>query len=375
LQKGDKISEYILVEPIGRGGFGQVWKAKHEILPDKFVAIKIPTDEHFIEQLRSEGILQHTLHHPNIVTTLGLSITSTPPYFIMDLIEGESLRDRLKTAGKLPVGEAVRIITQVTKALAYAHKNGVVHTDIKPENILIDKNGKALLSDFGLGKVSQNLSASLALEGSLITKEGHSIAGTLEYMSPEQQQGEEFGPESDVYSLGIVLFEALTGERPQPQDVPSDLVGGVPQQLDRIFTKCYTRAAKRYKNAMALLKALNRFQQGKKDTKTAAVKKMPFKSAEEPISGCLVVMFMILGSLAGFLVGLAVFRHPVTAIAGAGIGLVLGARLIRPRYLIVTLGGTVAGAVLGRGVIGALLGAIVAEIVVTFIEMGKSQAE
>ncbi len=372
MQKGDRISEYILVERIGRGGFGEVWKAKHEILPDKLVAIKIPTDEHYIEQLRSEGILQHTLDHPNIVKTLGLSVTASPPYFIMDLVEGKSLRDRLKEAGRLPVPEALSVVSQVGQALAYAHRKGVVHADIKPENILIDKDGQAMLTDFGLGRVSQTYSAALALDGSLITKEGHSITGTLDYMSPEQKQGEQFGPESDVYSLGVVLFEVLTGELPQPQDVPSDLVGGMPPYLDYVFTKCYTRVAKRYKHADEMLKDLLRQQRGTRAPAGPAGTKPHRPVVAEPLSGCLVVMSMLVGSLAGFALGLILTHSPIFALAGAGIGLVLGARALRPKYLIITLGGAIIGGIVARNVIGSLIGVIGAEIVATFIEMGKN---
>jgi serine/threonine-protein kinase len=374
VQKGDRISEYILVERIGKGGFGEVWKAKHEVLPDKVVAVKIPTDEHYIEQLRHEGIFQHTLNHPNIVKTLGLSVTAQTPYFIMELVEGESLRDKLKASGRLPVPEVVNIITHVADALACAHREGVVHSDIKPENILINKDGKAMLTDFGLGHVTQSYSASLALEGSLITKKGESIEGTLDYMSPEQKKGLEVGPESDMYSLGIVLFEALTGELPQPQDKPSDLVGDVLPYLDSAFIKCFTRAAKRYKNATGLLKDLRRRKVGLLGAKPQAKRESPRRSVvEEPFSACLVVMCMAVGSLAGFAVALLLTRNPVFALAGAGIGLVLGARALRPKFLIITLGGAVMGGVVSRGnPVGALVGVIAAEIIATFIEMGKN---
>jgi serine/threonine protein kinase len=373
VQNGDRISEYILVERIGQGGFGEVWKAKHEVLPDKIVAVKIPTDEHYIKQLRSEGIFQHTLDHPNIVKTLGLSVTSTPPYFIMEYIEGESLRERIKKSGRLPVNETVSIIVQVAEALAHAHREGIVHSDIKPENILIDKDSRAMLTDFGLGHVSQNYSAALALEGSLITKEGQSISGTLDYMSPEQKQGLSTGPESDIYSLGLVLFEALTGELPQPQDVPSDLAAGIPPYLDYAFTKCFTRAGKRYKNASILLKDLRRQKAGtiKRTARTSQNQRRNI--VEEPLSACLVVMCMIVGALAGFAVALLLTHNPVYALAGAGIGLVLGARILRPKFLIITLGGAIIGGVVALGnPVGALVGVIGAEIVATFIEMGKN---
>jgi serine/threonine-protein kinase len=372
LQKGDRISEYVLVERIGEGGFGEVWKARHEILPDKLVAIKIPTDEHYIRQLQSEGILQHALDHPNIVKTLGLSVTTDPPYFIMDLVEGESLRDRLKKAGRLPAAEAASIIGQIAQALAYAHEKGVVHSDIKPENILIYKDGRAVLTDFGLGRVSQTYSAALALEGSLITKEGQSITGTLDYMSPEQKQGEDFGPESDVYSLGIVLFESLTGELPQPQDVPGDLVKDTPPYLDHVFARCYTRIGKRYKDAGQLVEDLHRRQRSPQVSYPLKAKQPRKEVVKEPLSGCLVVMAMLVGALAGFAVGLLLTKNVVFALAGAGVGLVLGARVMRPKYLIITIGGAVIGGIIARNVVGSLIGVVGAEIVATFIEMGKN---
>ena len=372
MHKGDKISEYILLNRLGEGGFGEVWKAKHEILPDKIVAVKIPTDEHYIEQLRSEGLLQHALEHPNIVRTLGLSVTSSPPYFIMDLVEGKSLGKKLKTSGRIPFLEALNIFTQISEALAYAHDKGVVHADIKPENILIRHDGKAMLTDFGLGRVAQSCSASLALEGSLITKEGQSIAGTLDYMSPEQKQGEDFGPESDIYALGIVLFEMLTGELPQPQDLPSQLVGGLPHYIDQLFSKCYTRIDKRYKNGSELLSGLEKLKRHfpKTNVQTAGPEKQ--RAVEEPLSGCLVLMTMLVGSLAGFALGFILTHSPVFALAGAGIGLVLGARLLRPKYLIIALGGAILGGIISRSVVGALIGVIGAEVIATFLEMGKN---
>ena len=163
IQKGDRISEYALLEKLGQGGFGEVWKAEHAQLPGKFVAIKIPTSVEAMDCLKQEAQFQHELDHPNIVKTIGLNTQNDPPYFIMEYVEGKNLRQLMLDDGILPPPYAIDIAVQVCEALAFAHGKGIVHKDIKPENILVEKKkvdiskkGKAVLhyvklTDLGLG--------------------------------------------------------------------------------------------------------------------------------------------------------------------------------------------------------------------------------
>jgi serine/threonine protein kinase len=208
----DRVGEYVLQEPIGRGGFGEVWKAEHAELPGATVAVKIPTDPDYVRQLRAAGILQHALEHPCIVKTITLNTSHEPPYLVMEYVPGESLRSLLQRERTLPLERGLSIIERVLGALAYSHAHGVVHRDVKPENILMSTDGRILVTDFGLGVVTEKLGRELALSGSLRTQTGNSIEGTLAYMAPEQRRGEDPDGRSDLYAVGLVLHEMITGD-------------------------------------------------------------------------------------------------------------------------------------------------------------------
>ena len=169
VQKGDRISEYTLVEKLGQGGFGEVWKAEHSQIAGKYVAIKIPTKPESMDLLQKEAVFQHQLEHSNIVRTIGLNTQHDPPYFIMEFVDGKNLRQFMQDEGILPPPYAIDIAVQMLEALSHAHSNGIVHKDVKPENILVEKkrvtvakDHKALLhyvkiTDLGLGKMPDNL--------------------------------------------------------------------------------------------------------------------------------------------------------------------------------------------------------------------------
>jgi len=261
LRAGDRVSEYVLDACVGRGGFGEVWKAHHHIWKDCIVAIKIPRDPEFVRQLRTEAEIQHRLEHPRIVRTLGLDPSSDPPYFATEFVTGGSLRDLLVREGRLTPPRVLAIIEDVLDALAHAHGCGVIHRDIKPENILIDAGGHACLSDFGLGRVVEKATTTLALSGSLKTPTGERLAGSLLYMAPEQKSpGAKVDHRADLYAVGIVLFEALTGETPQGGEVPGDLVAGIPPDIDRLFRRLYARLEHRFNDASEALEALRRLR-------------------------------------------------------------------------------------------------------------------
>ncbi len=291
LQHGDRINNYIVEELIGTGSFGQVFKAKHHIF-DEYVAIKIPTDPQYVQNLRREGVTVHGLRHDNIVRALDMDPYHAPPYLIMEYIAGPTLREVIDTNPKgLPQRSAVNIMKGVLAALAAAHQAGVIHRDLKPANILLTvtpSDASAILpqqvkvTDFGLGSVGGLTTASIMQSGSRHTAEGRSISGTLAYMSPEQRDGREIDPRSDLYACGVVLFEMLTGIRPQGNDLPSHIRSGAPQFLDDVFKRCYTRVENRFRNADEVLAALNRDTASSPAASASAIPKFG-RSAGAPV--------------------------------------------------------------------------------------------
>jgi len=247
IQKGDRISEYALLEKLGQGGFGEVWKAEHAQIPGKFVAIKIPTSPEAMDCLKQEAQFQHELDHPNIVKTIGLNTQNDPPYFIMEYVEGKNLRQLMLDDGILPPPYAIDIAVQVCEALAFAHGKGIIHKDIKPENILVEKKkidiskkGKALLhyvklTDLGLGTFPARHQSEILISEHARTSGVRILSGTLFYMAPEQMvPGRQVDARVDVYSVGVVLYEMLTGELPLGMDLPSELNPVVTPELDVI---------------------------------------------------------------------------------------------------------------------------------------------
>jgi serine/threonine-protein kinase len=242
-----------------------VWRARHHVFGD-VVAIKVPTDAQYVRNLQREGVAVHGLHHPNIVRAIDLDPYADPPYFVMEFIDGPSLRevvDRERAA--FPIGAAVVILRGILQALTAAHEKGLIHRDLKPANILLDRPPEDLatiteqavkVTDFGLGHVGGTTTQSMMQSGSMLTEEGRSIAGTLAYMSPEQKEGLDLDARSDLYACGLILFEMLTGERPQGGEVPGSLRREAPGQLDQVFQRCYTRRERRYDSAEEMLAAL-----------------------------------------------------------------------------------------------------------------------
>lgn len=265
LKQGDRINNYLLDRCVGTGSFAEVWRARHHVLGD-IVAIKVPTDLQYVRNLQREGVVVHGLRHPNIVRVIDLDPYADPPYLVMECIEGPSLREAVDHyGGAFPVSSAVEVMCGVLGALSASHAQGLVHRDIKPANILLAHPLEALatigrdavcVTDFGLGKVGRVTTDSIMQSGSVEADTGRRIAGTLAYMSPEQKEGVEADPPSDLYSCGIVLFEMLTGKRPHGSEVPSALRREAPRHLDDVFARCYTRRERRFESAMEMLQAL-----------------------------------------------------------------------------------------------------------------------
>ena len=254
MKKGDRVSEYILEEPLGRGGFGEVWRARHHLWHDREVAVKIPIRPEAVRDLSNEGVIQASLEHPGIAKSLGMDTNADPPYFVVELIDGESLRKILQERGKLPPEEVRSILDQILSVLEYAHGRGVIHQDIKPENILLTESGDVKLTDFGLG---QNVHGESILLSMSLRTEGAGPGGTIGYIAPEirDQEGPPDG-RADLYSVGIMLFELLTGRRPAGGEVPSELEPGLPEWCDRVFRGLYTRRESRFPDVVAVRAAL-----------------------------------------------------------------------------------------------------------------------
>jgi len=266
LREGDRINNYLLDRIVGIGSFGEVWRARHHVL-DQVVAIKIPTDPQYVRNLRREGVAVHGLRDANIVRALDIDPYADPPYLIMEFVDGPSLREAIDHAGAaFPIDAAVAIVRGVLRALVAAHRAGVIHRDVKPANILLTKPVSLLdeiteddvkVTDFGLGSIGGKMTQSLMQSQSLASGRQSGLTGTWAYMSPEQKQGLEIDGRSDLYACGVILFELLTGERPQGFDLPGTLRSDVPAWLDDVVRKGYTRLEQRFRSAEEMLLALS----------------------------------------------------------------------------------------------------------------------
>lgn len=236
---GDRVAEYLLLEKLGDGPLSEVWKARPADRLTPAVAIKLATHAQRFREARAMGTQTLGLDHPGVVRTLGLNIAHDPPYVVTEFVDGRSLRRTLAERGRLTAAEAVEIAGQLLDVLACAHERGVVHGNVKPENLLIENtHGKLRLrvTDFGPGMVGGGASP------------GHAPA--LPYLAPENRQGEYMNVRSDLFAAGVVLFEALAGRVPVGDELPSDAVEGVPVQLDGVVHKALrAQSDRRYATA------------------------------------------------------------------------------------------------------------------------------
>lgn len=251
---GKTIGKYKIISILGRGGMAEVYKAYQEAL-DRYVALKLmhsflAEDPDFYERFAREARNVAALRHPNIIQIHDFDREGSSSYMVMEYIDGGTLKERIgdlaKAGQRMSLDEALRIIKEVGGALSYAHKRGMIHRDIKPANVMLDSNGRAILTDFGIAKV---------VSTGKFTASG-SILGTPAYMSPEQGLGQPGDHRSDIYSLGVLLYQLVTGRLPFDADTPVAVIlkhvnetlpppralnPAIPQSLENVIIKALAK--------------------------------------------------------------------------------------------------------------------------------------
>lgn len=343
---GEVISDrYRVTERIGTGGMADVYKGQDSVL-NRPVAIKVlhkqfAREENFVARFRQEAQAAANLNHPNIVNVYDWGQQDGTNFIVMEYLAGENLKQILQEEGPLPPSRAASIASDVLAALAFAHRKGVVHRDIKPHNIVIDPEGDVKVTDFGIAR---------AVGGSSLTQTG-SVLGTAQYISPEQAQGHEVSANSDVYSMGIVLFELLTGQVPFEGDnpvavalkhvhevppKPRSINSKIPKALENVILKALAKhPSRRYRGAPEMKEDLSRFLKGlpvdtpPPDEASAATQVMQAVGAPRQVShapkrrrwvpwaiAALVIGFAALAGTWGFLYFLASTQVKVPALEG-----------------------------------------------------------
>ncbi len=228
LSGGSRLGPYEILALIGSGGMGEVYRARDTRLR-RNVAIKVlppsfATDEERLRRFRLEAEAASALNHPNILTIYDVGMEDQSPYLVMELLEGESLRERL-ARGKLTQARAIDCARQIAGGLAAAHARGIIHRDLKPENLFLTRDGRVKILDFGVAK----LSARAAEAGATMTvaTSAGTVVGTAAYMSPEQARGQTVDHRSDIFSFGCVLYEMITGERAFAGGTQADLISSI----------------------------------------------------------------------------------------------------------------------------------------------------
>lgn len=263
---GQMLGKYQIVERLGRGGMATVYRAYQPGM-DRFVAVKVmhpqyADDASFIERFRREARVVGTLRHPHIVQVIDFDVQDEEYYMVMEYVETETLKNYLQKHGAMPVTQALSVARKLADALAYAHANGMLHRDVKPANVLWSKTGEPILTDFGIAKLAG--ATGLTASGAAV--------GTPAYMSPEAGRGEQVDERADVYSLGVMLYEMLSGELPYDADTPYAVilkhindplpplrprVPQLPESVERIVIKALAKdKTQRYQSAAELRDAL-----------------------------------------------------------------------------------------------------------------------
>jgi serine/threonine protein kinase len=281
---------YEVIEELGKGGMGRVYKVFDKKIKEK-VALKllrpeISSDEETVERFSNELKYARKIIHKNVCRMFDLGEEQGTHYITMEYVSGEDLKSMIRMMGRLSPGQAVSITRQVCEGLSEAHKLGVVHRDLKPQNIMIDREGNARIMDFGIAR-------SLKAKG--IT-DGGIIIGTPEYMSPEQVEGKEIDERADIYALGVILFEMLTGKVPFEGDTPLSIAvkhktemppdprklnAQVPPDLSQLILNCLEKdKKKRPQSAEEVLSQLGKIEQEVPTSEKVLPQRKPFTSRQ-----------------------------------------------------------------------------------------------
>lgn len=263
---------YEIGDKIGAGGMAIVYKAKDTLL-NRTVAIKVlreqfVSDEAFIRRFRREAQSAASLSHQNIVSIYDVGKDGNEEYIVMEYVKGQTLKEIIRNRAPFSAENAIYIIRQIAEALAHAHANHIIHRDIKPQNILVTDDGRIKVTDFGIAR---------AVSAATLTNTGD-IVGSVHYLSPEQAKGAQTNEQSDLYSLGIILYELLTGKVPfdgdtpisialkhiqEQPELPSKIVPSIAPELDAVVMKSLAKSVEdRYQSASELLDDLERILTG-----------------------------------------------------------------------------------------------------------------
>ena len=270
LQPGQMLGNYRIINQVGQGGMATVYKAYQPSM-DRHVAVKVlpsqlAESKEFVARFQQEARTIARLEHPHILPVFDYGESDGTAYFVMRYLEAGTLKDRMVAGRPLPLDEIDRLFTQLTDALSYAHSHGVIHRDLKPANALVDSNGNLFLTDFGIAKLLESASPRLT--------QTDAIMGTPAYISPEQAQAQTVDQRSDIYSLGIILYEMVTGRVPftadtplaiilkhisDPMPLPSLLKPDIPTGIERVILKALAKEPEdRFATAAEFLSAWKR---------------------------------------------------------------------------------------------------------------------
>ncbi|MCD8204685.1 MAG: serine/threonine protein kinase [Coprobacillus sp.] len=276
-------SRYRISARLGEGGMADVYEA-FDIVFRRSVAVKFIKEEAMISEtnltrFENEATIAASLYHPNIVKVLGHGVHEGRPYIVEELIQGKTLKEILEIRSPLPLSECLDIMLQVTSAMGYAHQKGVIHRDIKPQNIFIEADGTVKIGDFGISEAA-----------GLTTRKSSDIKGSVHYLAPEITQGKPASIQSDIYAIGVTFFEMVTGHPPFNKKKASEIalahvnekfpspkidVPTLPSEIEKIIlTATEKKPNKRYKSAWHMNEDIKKFvNRGEKPVKKGLFKK------------------------------------------------------------------------------------------------------
>jgi serine/threonine protein kinase/Tfp pilus assembly protein PilF len=310
---------YEIIEELGKGGMGKVYRAEDEKIKEevalKLIKPEIASDKKTIERFSNELKMARKIAHRNVCKMYDLGEEKGTHYITMEYVPGEDLKRLVRKVGQFSAGKTISIAKQVCEGLAEAHRLGVVHRDLKPQNIMVDEEGNARIMDFGIAR---------SVKGKGITGAGVMI-GTPEYMSPEQAEVKEVDQRSDIYSLGVILYEMVTGRVPfegetplgiamkhkseMPKD-PREFNTQIPEDLSRVILRCLEKdKEKRYQSAEGVLSELIKIEKGIPTTERIIPKRKPITSREITVTFGLKKLFIpALVAIVVLIIALAIWK-------------------------------------------------------------------